>query len=133
MEKYEEVERTIIKTYRSSLWSKFVKALKEYDMLKPNDKVCVCISGGKDSMLLAKLFQELQKHSDFPFEAVYLLMNPGYSEQNLDKIKANLKLLNIPAVIKETNIFQVAKEKSMLLMCKNASRCLIQSCYRIRL
>ncbi len=108
MERYQQIERAIITTYRSRLWSKFVKAIKEYDLLKPGDKVCVCISGGKDSMLMAKLFQELQRHSDFEFGVEYLVMNPGYNPKNLQVIQENLSILNIPAKIVETNIFEVA-------------------------
>ena len=108
MERYQQIERAIITTYRSRLWSKFVKAIKEYDLLKPGDKVCVCISGGKDSMLMAKLFQELQRHSDFEFGVEYLVMNPGYNPKNLQVIQENLNILNIPAKIVETNIFEVA-------------------------
>lgn len=111
MEKYQEIERTIIKTYRAHLWAPFVKALKEYKLLTPNDRVCVCISGGKDSMLLAKLFQELKRHSDFEFEVKYLVMNPGYNEANLDLIKSNLKLMNIDAVIMNTDIFEIANSQ----------------------
>ena len=92
MEKYQEIERTIIKTYRAHLWAPFIKALKEFQLLKKDDKVCVCISGGKDSILLAKLFQELKRHSDFEFEVKYLVMNPGYNAKNLKKIKDNLSL-----------------------------------------
>ncbi len=108
MERYQEIERTIIKTYRAHLWAPFVKALKEYQLLSPNDCVCVCISGGKDSMLLAKLFQELKRHSDFEFEVKYLVMNPGYNSKNMEKIQSNLKLLNIDAVILDTDIFTIA-------------------------
>lgn len=124
MERYEEIERTIIKTYRGRLWAPFVKALKEYELLKPNDRVCVCISGGKDSMLMAKLFQELKKHSDFEFEVKYLVMNPGYNEHNLEHIKENLKILNIPAEIVETNIFEIAnsQDKSPCYLCAKMRR-----------
>ena len=100
MERYKEIERTIIKTYRAGLWSRFVKAIKEYELIKENDHICVCISGGKDSMLMAKLFQELLRHSDFHFEATYLVMNPGYNQENLELIKSNLELLNIPQVMR---------------------------------
>ena len=98
MEKYQEIERTIIKNYRGRLWAPFIKAIKEYELIKPNDRICVCISGGKDSMLMAKLFQELKRHSDFEFEVKFLVMNPGYNEYNLDYIKKNLELLQIPAL-----------------------------------
>ena len=111
MEKYQEVERSIIKMYRGKLWAPFIRAIKEYELLKPNDKVCVCISGGKDSMLMAKLFQELKRHSDFEFDVKYLVMNPGYNEHNLEHIKHNLEILNIPATIVDTNIFEIANSQ----------------------
>ncbi len=108
MERYQEIERTIIKTYRAHLSAPFIKALKEFELLKPGDRVCVCISGGKDSVLLAKLFQELKRHSDFEFEVKYLVMNPGYNERNLKKIQDNLALLKIDAEIINTDIFEIA-------------------------
>ncbi len=108
MERYQEIERTIIKTYRAHLWAPFIKALKEFELLKLGDRVCVCISGGKDSVLLAKLFQELKRHSDFEFEVKYLVMNPGYNERNLKKIQDNLALLKIDAEIINTDIFEIA-------------------------
>lgn len=107
MEKYQEIERSIITTYRSRLWSKFTKAIKDYKLVNENDKICVCISGGKDSMLLAKLFEELHKHSNINFEVIYLVMNPGYNKVNLALIKQNLKYLNINAEIVDTDIFSV--------------------------
>ena len=111
MDRLQEIERSIIKTYRGRLWSPFVKALKEYELIKPNDRVCVCISGGKDSMLMAKLFQELKRHSDFEFEVKYLVMNPGYNEQNLEYAKNNLAILNIDATIVNTDIFEIANSQ----------------------
>ena len=124
MERYHEIERTIIKTYRSGLWTKFIKAIKEFELIKENDHICVCISGGKDSMLMAKLFQELKRHSDFNFEVTYLVMNPGYNEINLQVIKNNLELLNIPAVIKNTDIFEIAnaQEKNPCYLCAKMRR-----------
>jgi len=124
MERYQEIERTIIKTYRGRLWAPFVKALKEYELLKPNDRVCVCISGGKDSMLMAKLFQELQRHSDFEFEVKFLVMNPGYNEANLEHIKKNLEILHIDANIIDTNIFEIAnsQDKSPCYLCAKMRR-----------
>lgn len=107
MEKYQEIERSIITTYRSRLWSKFTKAINDYKLVNENDKICVCISGGKDSMLLAKLFEELHKHSNINFEVIYLVMNPGYNKVNLDLIKHNLKYLHINAEIVNTDIFSV--------------------------
>lgn len=124
MEKYREIERTIIKTYRAHLWAPFVKALKEFKLLSENDHICVCISGGKDSMVLAKLFQELERHSDFPFKATYLVMDPGYNQANLERIRANLELMNIPAIIKKTDIFEIAnaQEKNPCYLCAKMRR-----------
>ena len=106
MERYEEIEKSIITTYRKEIWSKFVKGICEYDMVQKKDKIAVCISGGKDSMLLAKCMQELQKHGDRDFELVFLVMNPGYNEKNKEKIIENAKLLNIPITMFETQIFE---------------------------
>ena len=100
------VEESIRKKFRKSLFSKFVKAINAYDMIQPNDKIAVCISGGKDSMLMAKLFQELKAHNKFPFEVVFLVMDPGYSSANREIIEYNAKNLNIPITIFETNIFE---------------------------
>ena len=124
MERYQKIERSIITTYRSKIWSKFIKAIKEFELLKPNDSVCVCISGGKDSMILAKCFQELKRHSDFEFDVKYLVMNPGYNERNLEKIKENLAILNIDAVIKNTDIFEIANSqiKSPCYLCARMRR-----------
>ena len=124
MERYQEIERTIIKTYRSKLWAPFIKAVKEYELIEPNDHICVCISGGKDSMLMAKLFQELKRHSDFEFEVSYVVMNPGYNENNLNHIKKNLEILNIPATIVDTNIFDIANnaEGSPCYLCAKMRR-----------
>lgn len=124
MERYEEIERTITKTYRKELWARFVKAIKEYKLVEEGDHICVCISGGKDSMLLAKLFEELHKHSDFPFEVTYLVMNPGYNPINLEVIKKNLEILNIKATLVETNIFDIAytQDKSPCFLCAKMRR-----------
>lgn len=124
MREYSQVERSIITTYRGKLWTKFVRAIKEYHLLKEGDNICVCISGGKDSMLLAKLFQELKRHSDFPFEVKFLVMDPGYSAANRKQIEENLTKLSVPAVIKETNIFSVAnaQEKSPCYLCARMRR-----------
>lgn len=124
MERYQEIERSIITTYRSKLWSKFIKALKEYRLLEKGDCVCVCISGGKDSFVMAKLFQELKRHSDFEFDVKYLVMNPGYNAVNLEVIQSNLKLLNIPAEIVETDIFAIAniQEKTPCYLCAKMRR-----------
>ncbi len=124
MNRSDEFEQSITRKYRAKIWSRFIKAIQEYRLLQPGDKVCVCISGGKDSMLLAKLFQQLRKHSDFEFEAKYVVMNPGYNEANLNLIRENLKKLNIPAEIVDTNIFQVAnaQNRSPCFLCAKMRR-----------
>lgn len=109
MEKYQEIERSIITTYRSKIWGPFVKALKEYQLLKPNDSVCVCMSGGKDSFLMAKCFQELKRHSDFEFDVKFLVMDPGYNKENRELIIENAKMMNIPITIVDSDIFQIAE------------------------
>jgi len=120
----DDYEKALTTTYRMKIWSRFVKALKEYKLLSPGDKVCVCISGGKDSMLMAKLFMLLQKHSDFDFEAKFLVMDPGYNEKNRQIILANLEKLGIPAVIKKTDIFEIAslQDKSPCFLCAKMRR-----------
>ncbi len=105
MERYQEIERTIIKSYRKEIWQKFIQGIKEFEMIQENDKIAVCISGGKDSMLMAKCFQELKRHGQMNFELVFLCMNPGYNEMNKQKIIDNSKLLNIPIIMFETDIF----------------------------
>lgn len=104
----EEIERKITKEYRVPLWCKFTKAVKMYRLVEPGDHICCCISGGKDSMLMALLFKHLQKYSDFPFGIKYLVMDPGYASINLEVIKTNLRKLEIPATIVKTDIFQIA-------------------------
>ncbi len=110
MEKYEEIERALIKTYRKKVWNRFTKGIREYDMIQDGDKIAVCMSGGKDSMLMAKCFQELKKHGKIDFDLVFLVMNPGYNEANKQKIIDNAKLLNIPITMFETKIFDVVEE-----------------------
>ena len=112
MEKYKEIERSIIKKYRKYIWSKFVKAVQDYELIKENDNIMVCISGGKDSFLLAKCIQELIRHGKFKFNAKYVVMNPGYNKKNLDKILSNADLLNIPIEVFESDIFEVANKLS---------------------
>ena len=107
MEKYVEIERSIIKKFRKDIWSKFIKAISVYELIKENDNIMVCISGGKDSFLLAKCIQELIKHGKFPFTAHYVVMDPGYNKVNRQLIEKNAKLLNVPIEIFETNIFDV--------------------------
>ena len=108
MEKHIEVERSIYKKYRKDIWKRFIAGINEYQMIKEGDCIAVCISGGKDSMLLAKCIQHLQKHSDFPFEAKYLVLDPGYSPENRNRIIENAKLLNVPIEIFDARIFDYA-------------------------
>ena len=124
LETYQLVERSIITKYRKVLWNPFIEAVKRYEMIQPGDRIAVCISGGKDSMLLAKLMQQLQKHSDFPFELVFLVMDPGYNELNCQKIESNAALLNIPVTIFESDIFEVADSagKSPCYLCARMRR-----------
>ncbi|MGB4440063.1 MAG: ATP-binding protein [Sedimentibacter sp.] len=107
MEKYEEVERSIIKKYRKSIWSKFISGIKEYELIKDGDKIAVCISGGKDSMLMAKCMQQLQKYSDIKFETEYIVMDPGYNTINRQRIVDNAEMLNIPIIIFDSQIFDI--------------------------
>ena len=93
------IERSINKKFRDSLWNPFIAAIKRYELISPGDRIAVCISGGKDSMLMAKLFQELLRHSDMPFEAVYLVMDPGYKPENRQLLEDNATLLNVPIQI----------------------------------
>ncbi len=101
-------ERSIIKKYRKELWNPFVYGIKKYELIQPGDKIAVCISGGKDSMLLAKLMQELHRHTDVPFELVFLVMDPGYNPVNRRKIEENAALLRVPIQIFESDVFAVA-------------------------
>lgn len=101
----ETIERSIITTYRKGIWSPFVLAVKKYRLIEKGDKIAVCISGGKDSMLLAKLMQELQKHGETEFDLRFIVMDPGYNKENRKKIEENAKLLGIPIEIFETDVF----------------------------
>ena len=107
MERYEKIERSIVKRFRKSIWSKFISAIKEYKLIQDEDKIAVCISGGKDSMLMAKCLQHLQKYSELKFETEYIVMDPGYNEENRQQIIENSKLLNIPINIFESPIFDI--------------------------
>ena len=102
------IERSIIKTYRKGIWSKFLKALNDYEMIQPGDRIAVAISGGKDSMLMAKLFQELQKFSKIPFEVEYIAMDPGYHPSIKELMMDNFNYLTIPIKVFETDIFKIA-------------------------
>lgn len=108
LEPYKLIERSIIKKFRKSIWNPFILAVKRYELVKEGDRIAVCISGGKDSMLLAKLMQELHRHSDVLFELKFLVMDPGYNAANREKIKSNARLLHIPITVFETNIFEIA-------------------------
>lgn len=112
MEKYKEIERSIIKKYRKDIWSKFVKAVKEYELIKENDNIMVCISGGKDSFLMAKCIQELERHGNVHFNARYVVMDPGYNEYNLNMILDNAKTLNVPIEVFKSDIFDVVSKIS---------------------
>ncbi len=107
MERYREIERSIIKKYRKEIWRPFVLGVQKYDMIQEGDRIAVCISGGKDSMLLAKLLQELERHGKFHFGLKFLVMDPGYHPANRRRIEENAKLLNIPIEIFESDIFNV--------------------------
>ena len=106
-QKQKDVERSIVKKFRKEIWRKFTKAINEYDLIQDGDKIAVCISGGKDSMLMAKLFQELWKHGQKNFEAVFLVMNPGYNEINYETIKNNANMLGVPITVFDSQIFDV--------------------------
>ena len=122
--KREEVENSLRKKFHTPLFSKFAKAIRDYELLKPGDKVAVCISGGKDSMLMAKLFQELKRHDKFPFELEFVVMDPGYREENRKKIEENARLLGVPVRIFESQIFDAVDviEKSPCYLCARMRR-----------
>ena len=110
MEKYKVVENSLITKYRKDIWAKFVKGVKEFDMIQENDKIAVCISGGKDSFILAKCMQEIQRHGKIKFDLEFIVMDPGYRVENRDLIIENAEKLNIPITIFESNIFSVVKD-----------------------
>ena len=125
MNKQTDIERSIIKTYRKDIWVKFIHALKDYELINENDKVMVCISGGKDSFLLAKCIQELTKHGQINFEAKYVVMDPGYKKEHLDKIINMAKTLGVDIEIFHTDIFEIStflNEQSPCYMCPRMRR-----------
>lgn len=124
LEPYQLIERSIQKKFHKVLWTPFITAIKQYELIAPGDRIAVCISGGKDSMLMAKLLQLLQRHSDVPFEVVNLVMDPGYNAINRQKIESNAALLHIPVTIFETNIFDVTSgiEQSPCYLCARMRR-----------
>ena len=109
LEKHEEIERSINKKFRKDIWNKFITAINDYKLIEENDCIGVCVSGGKDSMLLAVLFKMLQKHSKFPFSLRFIVMDPGYNPKNRKQIEQNLALLNIEADFFETDIFKITE------------------------
>ena len=121
---YLEIEQSIRKKFRKTIWCRFTRAVREYELVKEGDKIAVCISGGKDSMLMAKLFQELKRHNKFNFEVVFLVMDPGYSLANRQIIEANAKRMNIPITIFESDIFDAVFniEKSPCYLCARMRR-----------
>ena len=124
MNDYKEIERSIITKYRKTIWSRFVKAVQDYELIKENDKIMVCISGGKDSFLLAKCIQELQRHGRFPFDAEFVVMNPGYNEINQKMIDENAKRLNIDVKVFKSDSFDVVTtvDKSPCYLCARMRR-----------
>ncbi len=122
--KHIEIERSITKKFKKPIWHRFIGALKDYDMIAPGDRIAVCISGGKDSMLLAKCMQELKKHTEKPFELEFLVMDPGYLPENRQKILSNAALLDIPVTVFDANIFNCVAgvEKSPCYLCARMRR-----------
>ena len=124
LEPYQMIERSIIKKYRDELWKPFVYAVKKYELIQAGDKIAVCISGGKDSVILAKLMQELQRHTSQPFELVFMVMDPGYKPENRKLIEDNAALLGIPITIFDSDIFDVtvSVEKNPCYLCARMRR-----------
>lgn len=120
----QQVEQTIVRRYHEELWSPFCKAIKRYQLIRPGDKIAVCISGGKDSMLMAKMMQMLHRHSEIPFEVEYLVMDPGYNPENRRRVEENARFLEIPATVFESDIFEVAnaQEKNPCFLCARMRR-----------
>lgn len=120
----QQVEQTIVRRYHEELWSPFCKAIKRYQLIRPRDKIAVCISGGKDSMLMAKMMQMLHRHSEIPFEVEYLVMDPGYNPENRRKVEENARFLEIPATVFESDIFEVAnaQDKNPCFLCARMRR-----------
>ena len=120
----QRAESSLLKEFRKPIWRPFMNAVRAYELIKTGDKIAVCISGGKDSMLMAKLMQILQRHSEVPFEAEYLIMDPGYNEINRRKVESNGKLLDIPYTLFESDIFEIAnsQEKNPCFLCAKMRR-----------
>lgn len=124
MDRTKQIEQSIIKKYRKPIWRKFVEGIQDYDLIQPGDNIAVCISGGKDSMLLAKLLQEIKRHGKFDFGLHFIVMDPGYNEKNRKKIEENAEILGIPIEIFESDIFKVVTdiEKSPCYLCARMRR-----------
>lgn len=120
----QKIERSIYKKYRRAIWRPFVAGIQKYELIKPNDKIAVCISGGKDSMLMAKLMQSLHRHSHVPFDIKFLVMNPGYNEINLQRVVSNAKMLDIPVEIFNSDIFDIVTkiDRSPCYLCARMRR-----------
>ena len=124
LEKHQLIERSITKKFRKQLWSRFTRAVKTYELIGEGDRIAVCISGGKDSMLMAKLIQLLNRYGDIPFEVIYLVMDPGYSRESIANIEKNAALMRIPLTIFESNIFEVteAADRTPCYLCAKMRR-----------
>jgi len=124
MEEFKLIERSIIKKYRKVIWSRFIHAIIDYKLIQEGDNIMVCISGGKDSFLMAKCIQELERHSKYKFKAHYVVMDPGYNELNRKKIEENAKKINVPIEIFESDIFDVVTnvDKSPCYLCARMRR-----------
>ncbi len=124
LEKYQLIERSLIKKYRKEIWNPFIAGVKRYELVKENDKIAVCISGGKDSMIMANLMRHLQKISDVNFELLYLVMDPGYNPKNRQRIEDNARLMNIPLTVFESDIFDAVNtmDGSPCYMCARMRR-----------
>ncbi len=125
MKDVKDIEKAIIKKFRKEIYSKFVHAVQDFNLVQENDHICVCISGGKDSFLLAKCMQELKRHNKFPFDVTYLVMDPGYTAEKLEQIKMNAKFLNIPVIIEKSDIFAIVHDnpgKSPCYLCARMRR-----------
>ena len=120
----QQVEQSIVKRYHEELWSPFCKAIRRYRLILPGDRIAVCISGGKDSMLMAKMMQMLHRHTEIPFDVEYLIMDPGYNEINRKKVESNARFLEIPYTIFESDIFEVAnaQDKNPCFLCARMRR-----------
>lgn len=109
-ERTAHIERSLIKKFRKPIWRKFTKAVRDYQLIQEGDKIAVCISGGKDSMIMAKLFQEIQKHGQVKFDLEFLIMNPGYNKENWELILHNAKVMGIPLTVFETDVFNIVED-----------------------